>query len=108
MKKKIISLSKTQLNRLVKESIKKDNLDDNYYKKHQFEIDFGDDIDYREDDGRSEEQKKKDVILQSLMEMKNDINAMIKSVKNDKSNASDLAYKFSEKCRRYIEILKTL
>ena len=42
------------------------------------------------------------------MEMKNDINAMIKSVKNDKSNASDLAYKFSEKCRRYIEILKTL
>ena len=69
---------------------------------------FDDGIDYRAEDTRSEEQKQRDAMLQSLISMRTDINTMIKSVKSDKENTRNLIDNFINKCQRYINTLKEL
>lgn len=112
-----IKLTQKQLNKIIKESAsvilneannKKNDLDDIYDKNHQGVLDFGDGIDYRAEDTRSEEQKQRDAMLQSLISMRTDINTMIKSVKSDKENTRNLIDNFINKCQRYINTLKEL
>lgn len=112
-----IRLTQEQLNMIIKESasvilneanIKKNDLDKTYDEKHQCVLDFGDGIDYRAEDTRSEEQKQRDAMLQSLISMRTDINKMINSVKSNKENTRNLIDNFINKCQRYINTLKEL
>ena len=112
-----IRLTQKQLNKIIKESAsiilnevnnKKNDLDDIYDKNHQGVLRFDDGIDYRAEDTRSEEQKQRDAMLQSLISMRTDINTMIKSVKSDKENTRNLIDNFINKCQRYINTLKEL
>lgn len=108
-----IRLTQKQLDKIIKESAsvilnEANNLDDIYDKNHQGVLDFGDGIDYRAEDTRSEEQKQRDAMLQSLISMRTDINTMIKSVKSDKENTRNLIDNFINKCQRYINTLKEL
>lgn len=113
-----IKLTESQLHKVIKESVsvilneannnKKEDLDKLYDDMHQSTIDFGDGVDYRAEDGRSEEQKRRDTILQSLISMRNDINAMIRMTKGNKENTRNLIDNFINKCQRYINTLKEI
>lgn len=113
-----IRLTQRQLNNIIKESVsvilneannnKKEDLDKLYDDMHQSTLDFGDGIGYHAEDDRSEVQKQRDTILQSLISMRNDINAMIRMTKGNKENTRNLIDNFINKCQRYINTLKEL